>query len=119
MSNKKYQWFKIAESSEALNWQSNNMCVVEADGKKITLAKHQEKIFAVAYKCPHASGIMAAGNIDSLGNIVCPLHRYKFNLITGRNTTGEGYYLKTYAIEQKVDGVYIGFEVGGLFGGLF
>ena len=48
MSNKIYQWFKIAESSEALNWQSNNMCVIEADGKKITLAKHQEKIFAVA-----------------------------------------------------------------------
>jgi hypothetical protein len=26
----------------------------------------------------------------------------------GRNTSGEGYYLKTYPIEIREDGIYIG-----------
>lgn len=115
MPDKKYKWFKIASSHKELDWQSNNMCIAEVDGKKITLAQHKEGFFAFAHKCPHASGIMADGFVDAVGNIVCPLHRYKFNMQTGRNTTGEGYYLKTYAAEQREDGIYIGVEQKGFF----
>ncbi len=97
----------IAPSINALPWQRNNLCIVEVNGKKITLALHQNTIHACAYKCPHASGIMADGFIDALGNIVCPLHRYKFNLTNGRNTSGEGYFLKTYQIEVNDDGVFV------------
>jgi nitrite reductase/ring-hydroxylating ferredoxin subunit len=110
MAEKTIQWFKIAESVQAINWQTNNMLVVEVNDTKISLAIFNNQLFAFAYKCPHASGIMANGFIDAVGNAVCPLHRYKFNLATGRNTSGEGYYLKTYWVEERVDGVYVGFE---------
>jgi 3-phenylpropionate/trans-cinnamate dioxygenase ferredoxin subunit len=66
-------------------------------------------LYAFAYKCPHAGGVMAEGFIDSLGNAVCPLHRYKFSLKTGRNSTGED-YLKTYQTEINENGVFIIFE---------
>ena len=104
------QWHKVADAVTALPWQDNRMCVVEAAGKKITLAQHNNELFAFAYKCPHASGIMADGFIDAMGNAVCPLHRYKFNLANGRNVTGEGYYLKTYPVQEQEDGLYVGFE---------
>jgi nitrite reductase/ring-hydroxylating ferredoxin subunit len=107
---KKYSWFKIADSIDAIEWQSNSMAVAEVNGKKITLSKYHQQIFACAHKCPHAGGIMADGFTDALGNIVCPLHRYKFKLENGRNVSGEGYFLKTYPIEIKPDGVYVGFE---------
>lgn len=97
----------IAPSIAALPWQNNNLCVVEVHGKKITLALHHNQLFACAYKCPHASGVMADGFIDALGNITCPLHRYKFSLTNGRNTSGEGYYLKTYEIEVNDEGVFV------------
>jgi len=115
MAEKKYKWFKIASSLAELEWQDNHMCITEVDGKKITLAQHKEGLFAFAHKCPHASGIMADGFVDALGNVVCPVHRYKFNMQTGRNTTGEGYYLKTYTVETREDGVYIGIEQQGFF----
>lgn len=115
MSEKKISWYKIAESEDAIAFQANGMCVVEVDGKKISLAKYQNELFAFAYKCPHASGIMADGFIDALGNAVCPLHRYKFNLKNGRNVTGEGYYLKTYVIKSTDEGVFIGFEEKSFF----
>jgi 3-phenylpropionate/trans-cinnamate dioxygenase ferredoxin subunit len=58
---------------------------------------------------------MSNGFIDPLGNIVCPLHRYKFSMETGRNTSGEGYFLKTYPIELREDGIYAGIEESSPF----
>ena len=115
MAEKKIQWFKIADNIQSINWQTNNMLVVEVNDTKISLAIFNNQLFAFAYKCPHASGIMANGFIDAVGNAVCPLHRYKFNLTTGRNTSGEGYFLKTYLIEERADGIYVGLEEKKLF----
>jgi 3-phenylpropionate/trans-cinnamate dioxygenase ferredoxin subunit len=115
---KKYKWHKIAASVEELRFSESKLLVAEANGKTITLAKTGSGLFACAHKCPHAGGILADGFIDAPGNIVCPLHRYKFSLQNGRNTSGEGYYLKTYPVEVREDGVYVGFEDWGLFGWL-
>ena len=49
-----------------------------------------------------------------IGNIVCPLHRYKFSLTNGRNTSGEGFYMKTFPVEMREEGLYVGLETGGL-----
>lgn len=112
---KKIKWHKFADALSEIPWQDNKMAIVEVGGKKITIALFNEGLYAFAHKCPHASGIMADGFIDAMGNAVCPLHRYKFSLTNGRNVSGEGYYLKTYATEIREDGVYIGFEESGLF----
>jgi len=111
----KISWYKIADNIGQIAWQDNRLSIVEVNGKKITLALYNDQCYAVAYKCPHASGIMADGFLDALGNVVCPLHRYKFNLQNGRNSSGEGYYLKTYAVETREDGIYVGMEEKGFF----
>jgi hypothetical protein len=54
--------------------------------------------------------LLADGFIDSLGNIVCPLHRYKYDMKNGHNVTGEGYYLKHWPVEMKENGVFVGME---------
>jgi len=105
-----FSWIKVADYVSELQWQENHMCVVEADGKKITLALKEQQIFAFAHKCPHASGVMANGFIDGLGNVVCPLHRYRFSIQNGRNTSGEGYFLKTYPVKENENGVFVGFK---------
>jgi len=115
MTEKKYNWHLIAESEQELGLMNNNMTVVEVKGKKICIGKYQQEWFGFAYKCPHAGGIMADGYIDAVGNVVCPVHRYKFSLKNGRNTTGEGYYLKTYPVEQREEGFFLGLPDQGLF----
>ena len=80
----------------------------------ICITKFQDAWFAFAFKCPHAGGMLAEGYVDAIGNIVCPLHRYKFSIRNGRNSSGEGYALKTYPTELRPDGLFIGFEEGGL-----
>jgi len=119
MAEKKYKWHKIADSLGEVAFASNNIAVVDLDGKNICIGKFNDGFFAFAYKCPHAGGTLADGYIDPLGNIVCPLHRYKYNMANGRNVSGEGYYLKHWPVEIRDDGVFVGVEEsGGLFGWL-
>lgn len=117
MAEKKIIWTRIAEFINELDFQENNIAVSELNGKTICIGRFRENVFAFAYKCPHAGGILSDGYIDATGNVVCPLHRYKYNMENGRNVSGEGYYLKTWPVEIRADGVYVGVEkTGGLFG---
>lgn len=110
MTEKKHSWHKIAGHINELDFATNNIAVLEIKGKKICIGKFKELLFAFAYQCPHAGGLLADGYIDALGNVVCPLHRYKYSLQNGRNISGEGYYLKHWPVEFRDDGVYVGME---------
>jgi nitrite reductase/ring-hydroxylating ferredoxin subunit len=112
---KTYKWHKVADNIDEINFSSEGLATVEVIGKKICVAYKNDMIFSCSVKCPHAGGDMSQGHIDALGNIVCPLHRYKFALASGRNSTGEGYFLKTYPIENRENGVFVGFEENSLF----
>jgi nitrite reductase/ring-hydroxylating ferredoxin subunit len=104
-------WIKIAESIEAISFAPNGIAEVAAGGKRICIAKWQNGYYAFAQKCPHASGLFSGGFIDVLGNVVCPLHGYKFCLKNGRNVSGEGYYLKQWPVKIEA-GVFINFDPG-------
>ena len=119
MSEKKYKWHKVADGLGEVEFAANNIAIVDLDGKNICLGKFKDAFYAFAFKCPHAGGTLAEGYIDSLGNIVCPLHRYKYSMANGRNVSGEGYYLIHWPVERNEHGIFVGVEeTGGLFGWL-
>ena len=113
MAGNKLRWYKIAEHINELPWGDNHLALAEANGKKICIGRYQERLFAFAARCPHAGGWLHEGYIDVLGRVVCPLHRYKFDMGNGRNVSGEGYYLKHWPVEVREDGVYAGLEKTG------
>jgi 3-phenylpropionate/trans-cinnamate dioxygenase ferredoxin subunit len=115
MSATEMHWVLVTDAPLSLDWPDNQLLDLEVDGKKITLAKFKDGYFAFAQKCPHASGRMAQGYINPLGQVVCPLHRYAFDMKNGRNTTGEGYFLKTYPVELRPHGLFIGFKPNSFF----
>lgn len=118
MTEKKYIWYKIADTIAALQFGENNMVQVEIAGKKICVAKKFNGLAACTAKCPHAGGSMVEGYLNKEGNIVCPVHRYAFNLENGRDVTGEGYFLKIYPVKVNDVGIFLGIEEDGLFGWL-
>ncbi len=108
---------RIASHISELEFSPKGIAIAEADGKKICVGKFRDQYFGFAYKCPHASGLLAYGHIDANGNVVCPLHRYKYDISNGRNVSGEGYYLKHWSIIQNEEGVFVDMEAPkGLFG---
>lgn len=109
------EWHHISENPNSLNWGSNQMVELEIGGKRITLACWEEQYYAFTQKCPHASGRMSAGYINPEGQVVCPSHRYCFDMKNGRNTSGEGFFLITYPVEQRPEGIFIGIKKNSLF----
>ena len=110
MTEKKLTWHKIAEHENELTFNSGNLLQIEIAGKQVCVSKYKEQIVAFAAKCPHAGGSLVNGFLDALGNIVCPLHRYKFSIENGRNTSGEGYFLKRFPLEINTEGIFISLE---------
>lgn len=115
MSAIEMHWVLVTDAPSSLDWPDNQLLDLDVEDKKITLAKFKDVYFAFAQKCPHASGRMAQGYINPLGQVVCPLHRYAFDMKNGRNTTGEGYFLKTYPVELRPEGLFIGFKPNSFF----
>jgi nitrite reductase/ring-hydroxylating ferredoxin subunit len=109
-------WVKIADSINEILFGPNNLAEITAEEKTICIGRHNGQLFAFARKCPHAGGFLSEGYIDALGNVVCPLHRYKYCMKNGRNVSGEGYYLKHWPVEIRDDGIYVGLEKNKLFG---
>jgi 3-phenylpropionate/trans-cinnamate dioxygenase ferredoxin subunit len=114
MFSTKIKWVKIAENQEDLRKQlhSKNCQPIVVNNIGCLLIWHKEAFYLVKNKCPH-QGIKLTGAHCEDGFIVCPWHRYGFDLKTGR---GAGLYLENYPIEEREDGFYAGFEYFSWFG---
>ena len=105
-----YNWYKLTGVVEEITFKDNCLAEVMVNDKKVCIGLYKDELFACVAQCPHAGGLLADGYIDAFGNIICPVHRYKFNLKNGRNASGEGYYLTRYKLEHREDGIYIALE---------
>ena len=110
LGNKPYTWHRIADNAAALQLTDHSIREVVIGDRTICVVLHQDTLYGCVHKCPHAGAALQNGHIDPLGNLVCPLHRYKFNLTNGRNVSGEGYFLKRFPVEQREDGLFVGLD---------
>lgn len=106
----KYQWIKIATNIHEIIFAPNNIARINIGEKKICLIHTLNGLKACGSKCPHAGGDLSMGYLDNKGNITCPVHGYRFNINNGRDTNGEGYFLKIYKIVANEDGIFVGLE---------
>lgn len=75
--------------------------------KSLAVVRIDDRAFAVSARCPHASGDLCQGWLDSRNQLVCPVHCYRFDPRNGRNTSGEEYRLKTYPLEIREQELFI------------
>jgi len=67
-------------------------------------------LFAFGDKCPHNGASLSRGSCTNKNEVVCPLHRYSFDLENGKATSGGAFALKTYPVEIKEEGVFVGIK---------
>jgi 3-phenylpropionate/trans-cinnamate dioxygenase ferredoxin subunit len=132
MAFSKYKWYKLADKDSDIQWTAGAVAEIIVNDKKLCIGRFQppgasaasgtpgtpappQQYFGFAHTCPHAGAPMTDGYIDGACHVVCPVHQLKFNLKNGRDTNGEGYKLKTYPVEVRPDGIFIGIDEGGLF----
>ncbi|MFZ9877380.1 MAG: Rieske (2Fe-2S) protein [Chitinophagaceae bacterium] len=110
---REFEWHLISADPESLLQNGTEIVEVNVADKKICITKWQEKLMAFQALCPHAGAPLKEGYIDSKGNVVCPLHHYKFCLSNGRNCTGQGYDMRIYPLEVRPEGLFLGIRKEG------
>ena len=104
----KTSWVKIYDFKQhGLEPQLlNSVRSVEVEDKRICLVYNSTGYYALDDKCPHAGARFGAGGWCENNQLVCPIHRHKFNLTNGRGSQGDN--VNTYPVEHREDGVYVG-----------
>ena len=102
------KWVKIADNRAKLfALLGEKDCIpFKFSDKAALLIWHDEAFYLVKNKCPHQGVPLTNASCED-GHIVCPYHRYGFDLKTGR---GAGLHLENYPVEEREDGIYAGQE---------
>lgn len=74
---------------------------------KFCIAKFDQQYFAFDMLCPHQKQSLEEAQITPFGDIVCPLHFYRFNLKDGRESKGLCHDLPTYPLTIGDEGVFV------------
>jgi len=67
--------------------------IVEADGKKYSVRRY----------CPHQGGDLSCGWMEEDRFLVCPRHRWRFDILQGGRCTSNATHIGAVCSEQKVD----------------
>lgn len=113
MFSKRTKWIRLGANSKELaqTFPASGLKKISVEGKIICLVLFQDKIFGMKDKCPHQSASLSQGSCTADGFIVCPWHRYGFDIRNGR---GPGYFAETFEIQEREDGLFIGIKKGWL-----
>ena len=95
----------LAEAAEAIPIGSLKLLVL--DDKKIGITNTSDGFRAFENQCPHQFEPLHKGKTTANNEVVCRLHDYRFNLITGTEAENRCRPMNTYAITVKDSGVFI------------
>jgi nitrite reductase/ring-hydroxylating ferredoxin subunit len=109
-----YHWIKIFESETELNNYvvPNTFVPFHLKGENICVTRTDMGVYAFLDRCPHNGAKLSMGMCSPKNEIICPIHRYAFDLESGRATSGGAFALKKYPIKIQNDGVYVGIKAG-------
>ncbi|OKS85986.1 Rieske (2Fe-2S) protein [Mucilaginibacter polytrichastri] len=97
------KWYKVGSIGE-------NRAVISkvvAGGKRLCLVNDNDTFFALAAKCPHAGADLSEGWCENK-KLICPFHRYSYDLATGRGSAGQNDYVATYPVEIRDNAIFVG-----------
>lgn len=101
------RWKRVEEGDPG-TLQEGKLMRVRVGDRPICLVRNGGKLHALLDRCPHQGSSFIGGWCEG-GDLICPLHRMGFNLATGRSRSGGMDSAEVFPLEERTDGVYIGF----------
>ena len=95
----------LAKAELAVPSQTSRL--VKIGEERICLVNQLNNFYALADRCPHMGASLSEGKINFIGEVICPLHEYRFNSKTGQECANKCEQSKTYLIRVDDSGVYI------------
>jgi pyruvate oxidase len=104
VSEQDLHWHKAVDTG-ALDEGEVTMCPVGL--KTVALTRLQGRYGAIDNHCPHQGGPLGQGTLEN-DKIRCPWHGFDFDPFTGEAAGGPDFNVRTYPVEVREDGVYVG-----------
>jgi nitrite reductase/ring-hydroxylating ferredoxin subunit len=95
----------MEEASRRLT--ANKPQLLVAGSERICLVLRNGTLCAVQDKCSHNGESLSKGIVNYVGEVVCPWHGHRFDLITGRESAERSADLVTYPVTTNNEGVFI------------
>ncbi|HSI78244.1 MAG TPA: Rieske 2Fe-2S domain-containing protein [Lunatimonas sp.] len=80
---------------------------VQLGETKICVVRIGDDFFAFEALCPHRLASLSEGAVTGFGEVVCPLHQYRFDVKTGAIKSGDCRDLRCYPAEITSSGLVI------------
>ena len=97
------EWMPVCRFDELVSGRGRTY---QACGLDLALVRDGQSIIALLNRCPHAGGSLGQGWVEE-GEIVCPLHRWRFRLSDGRCSTIRGESVHRFQAEVRDDMVWV------------
>ncbi len=98
-------WEKVLEPDEL---PEGRVRPVTCHLATVCMTRHEGVYAALDNRCPHQGGPLGEGSIEN-GWLRCPWHGWDFHPTTGKPPGGFDDGVKTYEVEVRDDGIYVGF----------
>jgi len=80
--------------------------------RKVALVRIGDDVFALQDACPHKGGPLCEGTVSvQRGELICPWHRFRFDLRSGASVTNPQLVAKTFPVEVRENAVFIRTEI--------
>jgi 3-phenylpropionate/trans-cinnamate dioxygenase ferredoxin subunit len=100
------EWVKIAEIGDVAPGAGR---AFEIEGFSIAVFNVGGKFYAIDDSCPHQGSSLAAGTLEGCV-VTCSSHGMKVNLTGGAQQPGVGMNVRTFPLELRPDGLYVGLQ---------
>jgi nitrite reductase/ring-hydroxylating ferredoxin subunit len=97
------QWMAVCRVEQVTEGRG---CSLDAGGVRLAVFRQGDSLIALSGRCPHSGGSLGHGWIES-GEVVCPLHHWRFRLTDGRCTTIPGESVHKFPCEARGDLVWV------------
>ncbi len=104
------EWIKVFSSNgemrERLKEGTPQHLMVNS--QSICMVLWKGELRAVENKCPHNGESLSKGKMNYLGEVICPLHGYRFNLKNGREAGERCRDAEIFPVKENDEGVFVG-----------
>jgi nitrite reductase/ring-hydroxylating ferredoxin subunit len=97
------QWMAVCRLEELADGHGRSL---DAAGVRVAVFRQGGDLIALAGRCPHSGGSLGHGWIEE-GEVVCPLHQWRFRLADGRCSTIRGEWVHKFRCEARGDLVWV------------
>jgi len=80
--------------------------VVRCGGKQVLVIAHQNRLFAIANRCPHEGYPLSEGTLGPGCVLTCNWHNWKFDLASGQALVGRD-PVRTYSVVERGGEIFI------------